>query len=256
MTSTPATAAEIKAKIAKLLRMQASSNENEAANAALLVERLCRQHGISSAEVSADFDPEKDQAIAWDALAYGKRRDAAEVMLLSYVAGFFNGQCISKYRKGQNTIEVMATQGRRVEIELYFDFLRETMNSQADRAKAAEDPHKLDRGFRQNFRKAFVDSIGRRLHEIRRDQMQQERDAEQMPRPAGTSAPGLVAQKRRNIEQQAVDALCRKLHPRLGSGSGFTGASGSGSQHGRAAGAKVGLNRQVSSRGRLQLSGC
>ena len=248
-------AAEIKAKIAKLLRMQASANENEAANAALLVEKLCRQHGISSAEVSADFDPEKDQAIAWDALAYGKRRDAAEVQLLAYVAHFFNGEVISKCRDGRTLVEVIATQGHRVEIEVYFDFLQETMNSQADRAKAAEDPFKLDRTFRQNFRKAFVDSVGRRLHEIRRDQMRQEREAESMPRPAGTSAPGLVAQKRRNIEQQAVDALCRKLHPRLGSGSSFTWARGSGSQHGRAAGAKVGLNRQVSTGRTLALAG-
>ena len=248
-------AAEIKAKIAKLLRLQASANENAAANAALLVEKLCRQHGISSAEVSADFDPEKDQAIAWDALAYGKRRDAAEVQLLSYVSHFFNGEVISKYRNGRTLIEVMATQGRRAEIEIYFEFLLETMNSQADRAKAAEDPHKRDRGFRQNFRKAFVQSIGCRLHDIRQEQIRKERKADSMPRPAGTSAPGLVAQKRRNIEQQAVEALCRKLHPRLGSGSSFTGASGSGSQHGRAAGAKVGLNRQVSTGRTLALAG-
>ena len=64
-------------------------------------------------------------------------------MLLSYVATY-SRPCISKCRKGQNTIEVIATQGR-VEIELYFEFLLETMNSQADRAKAAEDPFKLDR---------------------------------------------------------------------------------------------------------------
>jgi len=255
MNNIETNAAEVKAKIAKLLRMQASTNENEAANAALLVEKLCRQHGISADEVSPDFDPEKDQAINWDALAYGKRRDAAEVMLLSCVAGFFNGTCISKHRNGRNLVEVIATQGRRVEIELYFEFLMETMNHQADRAKAAEDPLKLDRTFRQNFRKAFVESIGSRLREIRRAQQRQEQEAERMPRPAGTSAPGLVAQKRRNIENQAVDALCRKLYPRLGSSSSFTGASGSGSQHGRSAGANVGLSRQVSSGRTLALAG-
>ena len=246
---------EIKAKIAKLLRMQCSNNENEAANAALLVEKLCQQHGISTADVTPDYDPEKDQAIAWDALVYGKRRDAAEVLLLSYVTTFFNGRCINKYRNGENRVEVLATQGRRIEIELYFDFLLETMNSQADRAKAVEDPHNLDRGFRQNFRKAFVSSIGRRLYDMRQEQLKKERDAESMPRPTGTSAPGLVAQKRRNIEQQAVEALCRKLHPRLGTACGFTGASGSGSQHGRAAGAKVGLNKQVNKGQTLALAG-
>ena len=224
----PSDRRRIKAKIAKLLRMQASSNENEAANAALLVEKLCRQHGISSTEISADFDPDKDQAIAWDALAYGKRRDAAEVMLLSYVATFFNGQCISKCRKGQNTIEVIATQASRLNPFR----VPSRDDGQADRAKAAEDPFKLDRSFRQNFRKAFVDSIGRRLYEIRRDQRQQEQEAEQMPRPAGTSAPGLVAQKRRNIEQQAVDQSCIQRDP-------GTGARGSGSQHGKAAGARL-----------------
>ena len=254
MTTTPTTS-EVKAKVAKLLRMQSSANENEAANAALLVEKLCRQHGISSADISPDFDPEKDQAVAWDALAYGKRRDAAEVLLLSYVASFFNGTCINKYRNGRNFVEVIATQGRRVEIELYFEFLLETMNRQADRAKTLEDPDKQDRGFRQNFRKAFVESVGRRLKQIRREELIKEREAENTPRPAGTSAPGLVAQKRRNIEQKAVDALCRKLHPRLGTASSFTGSSGNGSQHGRAAGANVGLNRQVSTGRTRALSG-
>ena len=246
---------EIKAKIAKLLRMQGSTNENEAANAALLVEKLCQQHGISTADVTPDYDPEKDQAIAWDALVYGKRRDAAEVLLLTYVSNYFNGQTISKYRCGKTLIEVMATKGRRIEIELYFDFLLETMNSQADRAKAAEDPHKRDRGFRQNFRKAFVHAVGCRLWDMQQEQIKKEREAENMPRPAGTSAPGLVAQKRRNIEKQAVEALCRKLHPRLGAGSGFTGANGSGSQHGKAAGANVGLNKQVNRGQTLALAG-
>ena len=54
-------------------------------------------------------------------------------------------------RKGH--FEVIATQGRRVEIELYFDLL-ETMNSQADRAKGRGSVEPI---IRQNFRKKWID---------------------------------------------------------------------------------------------------
>ena len=242
--------AEIKAKISKLLRMQTSSNENEAANAALLVQKLCEQHGISSTEISADYDPEKDEATRWDAIVYGRRRNAAEVTLLGAVVMYFNGRLINNCKNSQTVMEVFATKGRKIQIELYFEYLREVCEEQAAKSKLVNDPYKLDRSYTQNFKKAFANVIWQRLLEMK---LEQEKEQPKNVNNSAASVPGLVLQ-RRNREQQTVNALVSRTHPRLTKGSGFTGAGGRGADSGKSAGQSVGLSRQVNTGRRLALA--
>ena len=82
---------EIKAKLAKLLRLSKSSNANEAAVAVQKFETLCKQHGVAKQDITADFDPDKDEVIE---LPFGKsykKRDIAIYRLIAAVAKYYNG---------------------------------------------------------------------------------------------------------------------------------------------------------------------
>ena len=56
---------QVKYKIAKLLRLQTSSNAGEAAKAAAFVEKLCAKYNVSSTDCK-DYDPEKDEVIEFN----------------------------------------------------------------------------------------------------------------------------------------------------------------------------------------------
>jgi hypothetical protein len=240
----------IKAKISKLLRMQESSNTNEAANAAAFVEKLCKEHGISPDECSPDYDPERDVAIFWCAGKPFKRVDHAAWSLLSRVAEHFNGTTVNRcaragepgYFDNKSVIEVLATKGNKIQIELYYEYLYEVMEKLADKAKAEHVAagNYGDRSFKGNFRKGFARAIGQRLRDQRKQQMEQQQ-AQQSPGVAG----GLALLKRNEIEQREVNALVKSRFPRLGTGGRQT-YGGSGTSAGVAAGRSTSVSRQMS----------
>ena len=238
----------IKAKISKLLRMQQSDNPGEAANAAAFVEKLCKEHGISPDECSADYDPERDVAIYWCMGKPFKRVDHAAWSLLSRVAEHFNGEVVNRsarkgepgYQENQSVFEVIATKGNKIQIELYFDYLYDVMEKLSKKAKAdhvAAGFHG-DRAFRGNFRKGFARAIGSKLREMRAQQMHEEKH--QAPGVNGD----LALLKRTEIERREVSALVKQRFPRLGTGRASS-YGGSGTKAGVAAGNSTSVSRQV-----------
>ena len=254
--------ASIKAKLAKLLRMQQSDNAGEAANAAAFVERLCREHGLTPEDINPDFDPERDEATYWVMGTPFKRVDHADWSLLNAVARHFNGRTVQRgirredgfkmgmddYRYDSSVIEIQATKGNRIQIELYYAYLKEVMERLADEAKAKSVAEGYSsRSFRLNFRKGFAQAINDKLKE------QKKARRDEQPQAQGHTA-GLALVKRDAIEKQAVDALVKQRYPRLRSGSGQT-FGGNGTNAGRAAGHSTSVNRQVTRTSTPQLTG-
>lgn len=244
---------DIKAKLAKLLRLQESSNANEAANAAAFVEKLCREHGISPNEIDKEYDPELDAPVHWVQGDVFARVDHAAWTLLAGVSAYFNGKTVQRdfsindknagidvawdFSRRQRVIEVCATKGNKVQIELYYEYLLDVMNKLADEAKA-EDllTGNSSPAFRSNFRKGFAATIRSRLAEMK---YEAEREGN-----VATGAPGLVVQSKNKREYDSMMALYTKRHPRVSSGSGGT-YGGNGTRAGIAAGRSTGLNRQM-----------
>lgn len=234
----------LRAKLAKLLRLQQSSNAHEAANAASLLERLCRQHGVSPEDVSTDHDPERDAALYFQVGPTFTRVDYADALLLNAVAAHFNGEAVITRGRDASYFKVFATAGNQLQIELYYDYLREAADRLATTAKRAGGPDTRSRSFRLNFRKGFALEIKSRLAAMRAREHQ-----EGIPE---TGTPGLVLANRAARERSAVAALMRQTCGRLRS-SGTR--LGSGAAAGREAAAAVGLNRQMTTTRPLALAG-
>ena len=252
----------IKAKISKLLRLQQSDNAGEAANAAAFVERLCREHGLTPDDINPDYDPERDEATYWVVGTPFKRVDHADWNLLAAVARHFNGQTVQRgirqedrfkmgledYSWGCSVLEIQATKGNRIQIELYYAYLKEVMERLADEAKAKSVAEGYSsRSFRLNFRKGFAHAINQKLQE------QKKVSRDEQPQAEGNTA-GLALLKRDAIEKKAVDALVKQRYPRLRSNSGST-YGGNGTSAGHAAGRNTSVNRQVTRTSTPQLMG-
>ena len=117
--------------------------------------------------------------------------------------GYFDNKCV---------IEVVATKGNRIQIELYYAYLKDVMERLADEAKAQAIAGGYNsRSFRLNFRKGFAQAIGEKL----REQKKQKSDIPESGSFANVYLNSLAVQKRDAIEKQAVDALVKHRHPRL-----------------------------------------
>ncbi len=255
---------DIKAKLAKLLRLQESANANEAANAAAFVEKLCREHGISVDEIDKEYDPELDAPVHWVQGDVFARVDHAAWTLLAGVAAYFNGKTVQRdfslndktrgldvawdFTRRQRVIEVCATKGNKIQIELYYEYLLDVMNKLADEAKA-EDllTGNSNPAFRSNFRKGFAATIRSRLAEMKYETEQEGN--------VNTGAPGLVVQSKNRREFDSALSLYNKRHPRVSSGSGGT-YGGNGTRAGITAGRSAGLNRQMNTGSMRALKGC
>ena len=237
----------IKAKIAKLLRMQTSGNANEAANAAAKVHQLCQEYGLSPDHIDPNADSTAHQPTHWFMNYMGKRRNAEQCTLLSGIVRYFNGRLIHVVDQDQRCCDVFASEGRRIEIEIYFEYLCETMAKQADEAREKEDPFHEDPTFKRNFRKGFAEKVRNRLYNMREE--------EQIEAEDNNDQEALVALSRGKQEQERVNKLVKHTYPRLYSGPGFSGSRGSGGSSGRAAGSRVGLNRQMAKGSSRQLKG-
>ena len=77
-----------------MLRLSKSNNAHEATNALHKFEELCREYGVAPTEVTADYDPERDEVIAF---YYGKKfrkQDASYNLIITAVATYFNGTVV------------------------------------------------------------------------------------------------------------------------------------------------------------------
>ena len=231
----------IKTKIAKLLRLQESNNAGEAANAAALVEKLCREHGILPEEITDNYDPNEEIAVDFFYGAASRRLDPATCIVLNYVAQHFNGNVVRKWTPQGRRLHVFATKANQIQIELYTDYLIDALRRIADR----ECP-KGDRVYRNNFKKGFAIEIGSRLNAMKNEQRKNG-----IPE---NGVPGLVICNRDEMQRKLTDAAQAKVYPTLAKASDYRVGS-HGQSAGSAAAGSVGLNRQIKTRPTLALTG-
>ena len=217
-------------RLAKLLRLSTSnSNAHEAANAARMLDRLCAEHGLDPASIAGDEDDQSVAAMCYQLGNTFARVDYAQAILLNAVCLYYNGEMVvTQSGRRERYFRVFCTEGARVRIEVYYEYLSELMDRLADEAKA-RNPYS-SRSFRLNFRKAFADELSVRLAGMSR-----------------AEGPGLV---RVNKERQAVADLMKEKCGRLRTSSTWMGA---GASDGREAAGQVGLSEQVRGGGRLAL---
>ena len=241
------TLSEIKAKIAKVLRLQQSKNAGEAANAAALVEKLCSEYELSPSEISADYDPEKDEVIEFGFGRMFRKQDTAFNMLIGGVVSYFNGRTIITYvgdplenrikaasgHTARRQLHIIATKANKIQIELYADWLIDEMERQSDQAKE-KNPGSPPQ-FRGNFRKGFANELAKRLIAMRKEQERRGQPDLQME--------ALAVVNRNSLARNAVNKVLNDKYPRRRAGAKFS--KGYGFSKGSEAAKKVGLNKQT-----------
>ena len=249
------TLSEIKAKIAKVLRLQQSKNAGEAANAAALVEKLCSEYELSPSEISADYDPEKDEVIEFGFGRMFRKQDTAFNMLIGGVVSYFNGRTIITHvgdplenrikaangHTARRQLHIIATKANKIQIELYADWLIDEMERQADQAKSQNllEANEKNAGsppqFRGNFRKGFANELAKRLIAMRKEQERRGQPDLQME--------ALAVVNRNSLARNAVNKVLNDKYPRRRAGAKFS--KGYGFSKGSEAAKKVGLNKQT-----------
>lgn len=235
--------AELRNKLAKLLRMQQSSNANEAANAAAFLQRICAAHGINPQDVSPEYDPERDNVTRWRTMRSVKT-NWPKANIMWAVARYFNGRAVRHFGKHSVEFEVFATEGNKLQIELYYEYLVDTMERLT---RVAEVPDYVSpRSYKANFRKGFALEIAARLKALKA--------AETNTPESEAHGPALVALQRGALERRLVYQEFRLAYPKTK--NCYQPAPGYGAHDGRAAASGVGLHRQATgSRSALALPG-
>ena len=166
---------EVKSKIAKLLRLQTSTNVGEATNAASFVEKLCVKYNISSADCK-EYDPDKDEVVEFKFGKSYQKANIPEQNLIHGVTKYFNGQTIITHAEPNNPwsnkriMKVIASKGNQIQIELYLEYLIETMNKLADEAKKSGNFGTGISTYKTNWKKGFSMKIANRLLAMKNEQ--------------------------------------------------------------------------------------
>ena len=220
--------AQVIAKIQSILKLQDNTTfDGEASAAAAMIDKLCKQYGISISEAT------ETQVIDEEFLTF-KRVNAALSLLLNAVANFYDAKA---YLKNGDTksIQVIGSEAQQIQVRLYYDYLVQVMEKEAEVAHQAEKilasvtGAKVSRSFKLNFRKAFADKVSVRLQEMKKEEGRVHDDA---------------------------DAVKNKLSAmRFGRAKKMSGASGAGAYAGSNVGAGVSLNRQATGSVTKQLCG-
>ena len=243
---------EARAKIAKVLRLETSSNSGEAANAAAKVEELCKKYGLTR-EQSEGYDPQVDEIIEFP---FGRTYMKADVpinYLIGAVSKYFNGQNIVipltdqfGYPTGKKRMQVIASKGNKIQIELYLDYLIHTMNKLADKAKKSGAWGTKVPTYKSNWKKGFALKVAERLIFMKK--------AQQRVGKPELNQPALVVVNNNSKEQKASLAFLNEKYPRRRKAK-RSRSYGEGYSHGVQAGESVGLNKQTkSSKNTLQLT--
>ena len=251
--------------LSKILGLTASSNVHEARLAEEKLEQQLQARGITREQLEQQLDMSTvDEEIEAISFRYGqpyKRVDPAVSIILSAVTHYYNGKIVytntdenERYLNGMRQMEVSANKSRRIEIEVYTDYLVQAL--QDDWLKhCKEDPFQvamMGSAHRNSFRKAWARKVHSRFAEMKKDEQTNGRKIQTEQRTINQSALAVI--KSNETERSAIDKYCKEKYPRLRSGRGYTGG-GSGSSAGRAAGSSVGLSRQVAGGGYKQLGG-
>ena len=245
---------QVKDKIAKLLRLQTSSNAGEAANAAAFVEKLCAKYNVSSTDCK-DYDPEKDEVVEFQVGKVYRKANVPEQNLIHGVTKYFNGQTIITYvpsnsmfyEPPKRVMNVIASKSNRIQIELYLEYLVETMNKLADEAKKSGGYGTARTTYKTNWKKGFSKKIADRLIAMKNEQKRNGKP--------NLNEPALVVQNRNRIEQKATLAFLDEQYPNR-TRSRRTRCSGVGYADGSSKAESIGLNKQTgASKETLALTG-
>jgi hypothetical protein len=219
---------QVISKIQSILKLQDNTTfDGEASAAAAMIDKLCKQYGISISEAT------ETQVTDEEFLTF-KRVNAALSLLLNAVANFYDAKA---YLKNGDTksIQVIGSEAQQIQVRLYYDYLVQVMEKETDVAHQAEKilasvtGATVSRSFKLNFRKAFADKVAERLREMKQAENRVHDDA---------------------------DAVKNKLSAmRFGRAKKMNGANGAGAYAGSNVGAGVSLNRQASGSAAKQLCG-
>lgn len=222
---------QIISKIQSMLKLQERTDfEGEANAAAKMIDKLCKQYGISVQEATAPFAKDEE-------FGTFKRMDNAYAILLNSVAKFYDAKLYFKtdYNRGVKTYNIIGTEAQQIQTRLYFEFLYEQMERECELAYKAEkviadlQGKKMQRSFRTNFKKAFANQVHVRLLAMSADRERSEADAE------------AVKKKLQNMQLKTSKKL--------------TNGQGEGAFAGVKSGSNVSLNRQTSGRKQMSLAG-
>ena len=245
---------QVKDKIAKLLRLQTSSNAGEAANAAAFVEKLCAKYNVSSTDCK-DYDPEKDEVIEFQVGKAYRKANVPEQNLIHGVTKYFNGQTIITYvpsnsmfyEPPKRVMNVIASKSNKIQIELYLEYLIETMDKLADEAKKSGGYGTARTTYKTNWKKGFSKKIADRLIAMKNEQKRNGKPE--------LNEPALVVLNRNRIEQKATLAFLEEQYPNR-TRSRRTRCSGVGYADGSSKAESIGLNKQTgASKETLALTG-
>ena len=252
--------------LSKNLGLTASSNPNERRAAEEKLEQQLQARGITREQLEQQLDMSTvDEEIEAISFRYGqpyKRVDPAVSILLSAVCHYYNGKVVftntdedERYLdNNMRQMEVSANKSRRIEIEVYTDYLVQAL--QDDWLKhCQEDPFQvamMGSAHRNSFRKAWANKVWSRFAQMKRDEESNGREIQTESRTINQSA--LAVTKSNKTELAVVEEYYRKKFTSLSRGRGYT-SGGSGSSAGRAAGGNVGLSRQMGSGGYKALGG-
>ena len=266
--------------LSKILGLTASSNPHEAKAAEAKLEQQLLARGITKEQLEQQLDMATvEEDIEVMAFRYGapyKRIDPAVSIILGAVTDFYNGKLVytpfkmqrsgnqkhqkeyitegGKYR-GHRQMEVTANKARKIEIEIYTDYLLQALNDDWTK-HCKEDPFKVameGAAYRNSYRKAWARKVDQRFSKMKKDEETNGRQLQLESKTINQSA--LAVTKANQTELAKVEEFYADRYPTIGSGgSGYTGG-GSGSSAGSSAGSSVGLSRQVGGGSQKQLSG-
>ena len=237
---------QVKDKIAKLLRLQTSTNVGEATNAAAFVEKLCAKYNISSADCK-DYDPEKDEVVEFQVGKAYRKANVPEQNLIHGVTKYFNGQTIITYvpstsmfyEPPKRVMKIIASRSNRIQIELYLEYLIETMDKLSDEAKKSGGYGTARTTYKTNWKKGFSKKIADRL--IAMKNVQARNGKPDLGKPA------LAVLNRNRIEQKATLGFLNEKYPRR-TKSRRTVGTGVGYADGSSRAEDIGLHKQTTGR--------
>ena len=211
--------AQVIAKIQSILKLQeGTSFDGEADAAARMIDKLCKQYGVTITEATETqvFDEE---------FASFKRVNYALTTLLNAIANFYDAKAYMK-NGDVKTLQIIGSEAQQIQVRLYFDYLNQVMEKECELAHQAEKVMStltgatVSRSFKLNFRKAFADKVSARLFEMKKEEGRVHDDAEAVKNKLSTM--------------------------RFGRAKKMNGANGAGAYAGTNVGAGVSLNRQAS----------
>lgn len=219
---------QVIAKIQSILKLQNGTDfEGEASAAAAIIDKLCKQYGVSLSEAT-------ETQVVDEQFQSFKRMNYAYATLLNAVASFYDAKAYIK-NGDVKSLQVIGSEGQQIQVRLYFEYLMQVMEREAETAYKAEKVLSeltgatVSRSFKLNFRKAFADKVSVRLKEMKKEENRVHDDAE------------------------AVSNKLSKM--RFGRAKKFTGATGAGAAVGANVGAGVSLHRQANGSAQRQLCG-